>query len=334
MKRASRSSRIWFSRLGLTAVGFAAGMVLVECSLRPTRWSAREFYSSRGWLNPAYPQVVGQIQKNWAADFRKNSLSLRGAEPVHPSVIALGDSCTAGCFVRERETYAGLLQSRNVEVVNAGVPGYSSFQGLAWVRDSRVMDYRPKLVTIYYGWNDHWRAAFPESVFYRLRLAAPYSHLASWVLFKYEGSLNLNEKRFHYFPRVSLREYRSNLRELVRRARAVGAVVVLITAPIEPRMLPKPPDGRPRAPRGRFPDFMDHDAYVRATREVAAETGAGLVDFAAEYELRKTVNRDEFFEDFVHPNAKGHAVLAGMLRPWVECSQAHACPPHSSRAKK
>ncbi len=307
---------------------FVLAMAFSEAILSRTRWSARAFYfSNGGWNNPAYSQVVGGIEKNWAADFKKNSLSLRGSEPVHPLVIALGDSCTAGCYVSERETYVGRLTSRNVEVLNAGAPGYSSFQGLAWVRESRILDFHPKLVTIYYGWNDHWRAALPEHVFYWLRLIAPYSHLAAWLVLRYQITLsNIDARDHRYFAHVPLWEYKYNLRELVRLARAAGAVPVLITAPFEFR---RAPSIERMKNEGHFAEFMAHDDYVRATREVAAETGAGLVDFAAEYERRKTGDPNEFFGDFVHPNAKGHAMLAEMLRPWVECSLSAACPPRA-----
>ncbi|HXT01903.1 MAG TPA: GDSL-type esterase/lipase family protein [Elusimicrobiota bacterium] len=331
MKRGGSSSGRWFGRAALTALSFALGLALAEAALLPTRWSAREIYSrAGGWRHLEYGQAVGRVEKSWTADFRKNSLSLRGAEPVHPAIIALGDSCTAGCFVPERETYAGRLAAGGVEVLNAGIPGFSSYQGAAWVRDSKILDYHPKLVTIYYGWNDHWRAFLPERAFAWLREAAPYSHAASWILLRYERSLwQVDDTSHLFFSRVPLREYKANLRELVREARAAGAVAVLITAPIEPRNGPPVEELRKD---GRLPEFLDHEAYVGATREVAAETGAGLVDFAAEYERRKTADAREYFSDFVHPNAKGHALLAGLLRPWAACALAGSCPPRPEYA--
>jgi lysophospholipase L1-like esterase len=333
MKWGGSSAGRWAARVALTALGFLLGMALIEAALSPTRWSARTRYADAGgWRHPEYGQAVGAIQKGWAPDFRKNSLSLRGAEPVHPAVIALGDSCTAGCFVPERETYAGRLASPKVEVMNAGIPGFSSFEGAAWVRDSRILDYHPKLVTIYYGWNDHWRAFLPERAFSWLRRAAPYSHAATWILFRYERSLwDVDDTRHLDFPRVSLADYKADLRELVREAREAGAVAVLITAPVEPRIGPPLEELRRE---GRLPEFADHEAYVRATREVAAETGAGLVDFASEYERRKTRDPREYFGDFVHPNAKGHALLADLLRPWVACAVSGSCPAAPGYARR
>ena len=127
---------------------------------------------------------------------------------------------------------------------------------------------------------------------------------------------------------MPLREYRANLRELVDEARKAGAFPVLITAPVEARMGPSEEDLRLN---GRWAEMADHPAYARATREVAQETGAGLVNFAAEYERRRTDNPAEFFHDFVHPNGKGHQVLAELLRPWVACSMSGACAPSARR---
>ena len=42
---------------------------------------------------------------------------------------------------------------RTIEVIPLAVPGYSSHQGLAWMRRD-LARYRPDVVTLLYGWND------------------------------------------------------------------------------------------------------------------------------------------------------------------------------------
>lgn len=99
-------------------------------------------------------------------------------------------------------------------------------------------------------------------------------------------------------------------------AREAGAVPVLITAPYEIRLLP--PSTRP--------DKGDRLAlYNKAVRQVARETGAGLVDFEAVMNAARTDNPAYYFNDFVHFNARGHRLLADLLKPWVAC--ANGRPP-------
>lgn len=77
-------------------------------------------------------------------------------KPGPSRVACLGDSCTFGpAGGKPYPEILGALLGSEFEVVNAGVPGYSTFQGLRWYR-SRVEPLKPSVVTVYYGWNDHW----------------------------------------------------------------------------------------------------------------------------------------------------------------------------------
>jgi len=75
-------------------------------------------------------------------------------------LLCIGDSVTFGICVQRDETYparlGAALQSklrRPVEVINAGVPGYSSVQGLRYLR-RELLRYSPDLVVTYFGVND------------------------------------------------------------------------------------------------------------------------------------------------------------------------------------
>src|SRR5581483_5443556 len=121
---------------------------------------------------------------------------------------------------------------------------------------------------------------------------------------------------------VSVGAFKSNLKEMIRLSRAAGATVVLITAPSERRLTPGAPWFKTRG----IDEFDDHEKYVVAVREVARDTNTGLVDFAHEIERLRTDFSGEYFIDFVHPNAKGQQLLAGLLRPWVDCAMSKSCP--------
>ena len=108
---------------------------------------------------------------------KHNSLGYRGEEIVQPKpkgvfrIVALGGSTTYGEGVRNyKETYPYLLEKvlkkrfnySNVEVINAGVGGYNSWESLINLQ-FRVLDLNPDMIIIYHGTNDvHTRLVNPK----------------------------------------------------------------------------------------------------------------------------------------------------------------------------
>jgi lysophospholipase L1-like esterase len=75
-------------------------------------------------------------------------------------ILALGDSTTFGLGVEEDQTWPAVLQRLlqdglpgGVEVINAGVPGYTAYQGLRYF-EIRGAALRPDLVLATFGFND------------------------------------------------------------------------------------------------------------------------------------------------------------------------------------
>lgn len=75
-------------------------------------------------------------------------------------ILFLGDSCTYGYGVAHNVTFTevceSVLESRlksPVECINAGVPGYSLFQGSRYLV-TKGLSYEPDLVVLNFGWND------------------------------------------------------------------------------------------------------------------------------------------------------------------------------------
>ena len=99
-----------------------------------------------------------------AQGFRTPTVSLKKPAGVF-RIVCLGDSTTFGFNVEEVDTYPRVLErllaeanpGRRFEVLNFGVPGYSSRQGLELIRQD-VLQYEPDLVTFAFGTNDRfWR---------------------------------------------------------------------------------------------------------------------------------------------------------------------------------
>lgn len=97
-----------------------------------------------------------------------NSLGYRGDEIVQPKpdgvyrIVALGGSTTFGEYLQSHEeAYPHQLQTilrdtygyDNVEVINAGVPGYTTWESAVNLL-LRIPDLKPDMVIVYHGIND------------------------------------------------------------------------------------------------------------------------------------------------------------------------------------
>lgn len=73
-------------------------------------------------------------------------------------ILALGDSCTFGLGVDDAETWPSQLQDllgdiESARVTNAGVPGYTAYQGRRLL-ETRGDELKPDLVVATFGFND------------------------------------------------------------------------------------------------------------------------------------------------------------------------------------
>lgn len=239
-------------------------------------------------------------------------------------VIAVGDSVTFGGEV----SYPALLEKclgPSYEVINAGVPGYSSFQGLRLV-ETRLLGYKPDVLLVMYGWNDHWLAwGFSDSE-QRFSVADSSEHFSvlrnlkifqflSWLL---SGSKRATPKKF----RVPLSEYQANLRKIVALAKANSVELVLLTAPsaLKLGMVPdflfhlKFIDGDQREPQAQtaFKLKKLHESYNDVVRQIAMEdNNVKLVDISRQWDSMdiSKLFRDPS-KDVIHPNADGYRLIA------------------------
>jgi lysophospholipase L1-like esterase len=244
-------------------------------------------------------------------------------------IVCVGDSVTFGYRVprvylrRPREDpdwlpYPALLErwlraanpARAIEVIPLATPGYSSHQGLAWLRRD-IGWLQPDLVTVCFGWNDiDLRAASDAQTMstgwarVTARRVVSHSqallHASSWLRARRAAS----GVRPDTVRRVSPERFVANEMEMARLAREHGAGAVLIGAVYRDRVA-HPPEG----------DLIGADRA--ALREAAREAGVPFLEVKELTEDGYPANA-RLFEEHIHPNHRGHRLLAlallGFLR--------------------
>lgn len=310
----SRPALTVAANVALVIVSMALAIGLAEFGLRVAHFEYHLYPTVQfGWPDAtalrddyrADPDVI------WVTpDFdEKLDLARRG----HPAIVFMGDSCTEyGSYPwKTLERLQSAMPAIATGVV-LGVGGWSSEQGLTLLRRD-VLALKPTLVTIYYGWNDHWVALGPTdpdlTLAHRLLWLADHSRIAAlWMKFRMGVSGPISERP----NRVPIDRYRANLRDMIREAQASGILVVVITAPSnhvrghEPAYL-----------SNRFLRRVDelvplHQAYTEATRAVARDNGALLCDAAATFDGVES-RAPLFWADGIHLTETGNQVMADLL---------------------
>lgn len=242
-------------------------------------------------------------------------------------VVSLGDSCTAQGHPPYSERLDECLKAdppggREWEAVNLGVFGYSSAQGLAVYRrwGEKI---GANVVTIYFGWNDHWTE---HSVTDRQRMASRMGPIAAKNLEAFRKkriyvALSKAVSRMREggegrsagdarVPRVPPVEYASTLKRMIEEIRANGAAPLVLTAPRRSLTQTLVKSGHARSPEEAE---ALHDRYVELTRQVAEEEGAELLDLAAMV-AGSEYDEGYFMEDGIHwTDDKGIPLLAELI---------------------
>jgi lysophospholipase L1-like esterase len=244
-------------------------------------------------------------------------------------IVCLGDSVTFGYRVpvvwpERPENYAPdwlpypmLLErslraanpGRQIEVIALAVPGYTSYQGLAWLR--RDIEYlQPDIVTACFGWNDIGLRAQPDSVAMPvdwvhvtsrrlLSHSQALMHLKQWLQ---RRALEANSKApapAATIPRVPQAEYVQNLLEIARLGQRHDASVVII-APVYRDAVTNPPEA----------ELIK--AYRDRLRDATQQAGISYLEIE---ELTETNHPAtiKLFGELIHPNHEGHRLMATAL---------------------
>lgn len=210
------------------------------------------------------PGLWWKLRKNVTVSFLQkkvhtNKLGLRDSpQPENESatgstVLCLGDSSTFGWKVDFQNTYPYFLEqilrqeNARSRVLNAGVPGYTSYQSLK-LFEGIASKVNPDVVIIYSSNNENSLAQFSDLE--RANHSGPWIPMREFLSrflwyqflkeqlvppqpFKLTGSISL-EQILKKVPRVSRGDYGKNLAEIITLARANGIAPVLVTVPNNP----------------------------------------------------------------------------------------------------
>ena len=265
--------------------------------------------------------------------FSTNEAGLRHDGPVRRKprdgfrVLCVGDSVTWGYrvpvsfpqaplrFNRNHRPYPRLLEAklramlagRAVDVVTLAVPGYTSHQGLAWLR--RDIDrYDPDLVIICFGWNDTDVRAAPDSEtlpmgwLARMRrrlLGASRAMVAASRWIEDRRAAGKAATPPTSVPRISEAQYVENFRHMTDLVRRRGARPIVI-APIYRDAVTNRAHARRIA------------AHRRALADAMRDQGTPYLEIP---ELTEAAHPDNagLFGELIHPNHVGHRLMTTRL---------------------
>ena len=250
-------------------------------------------------------------------------------------IVALGDSVTFGYrvpvahsaekpadFDPEEKPYPPLLEQtlrakyagRNFEVLPLACPGYTSWQGNAWL-ERDIDRLKPDIVIACFGWNDVRAAGLPDRA---TMPASPGQAMVRSIMGRSQLLLSIAASAQHRQasttmaiqpePRSSDAEYVASFLKMAESCRKRG-VWFGIVLPVyrDPNTAGVDPDN-PEAPAdpaesGR----MTH--YREQLRKTAQAANIPVLEIPELFESAWPGNRDLFGER-IHPNAAGHRLMA------------------------
>jgi len=270
------------------------------------------------------PNLIWRPKKNFnvfnAQGFRGEELS----EPKQPNeyrIFTIGDSNTLGWRVDDKNrgsnwpanlfellpkptdpTIVTTKPVKRYSVTNAGIWGYSSYQGLQQLKE--IVAYKPDLVTISFGSNDAMLVTIPdtqftstlfESIIGRTRIGQLMIQLYDNIE---AGAQDVDDGVLVH--RVSPDEYRANLCEMARICKENGIECVLLTRPF-------------------IGDCEDHinpelwwkwfaPQYVDATIEAGREADVMVIDVNSHFK-----DRPDLFADESHFTEQGNRLAAKFI---------------------
>jgi lysophospholipase L1-like esterase len=336
-------------RLATGAVALAvlvATLVLCEGMLRVVHFSTRVATSSNSmWKWIVYdPIALRRNKPNFIQDdVRINSLGFRGDEisrckpPGTLRIVCIGDSTTFGVWresqlsMRFTVNYPAALQRRlraagdeRVEVVNAGVLGYTTAEALALYM-SRILALDPDVITVRLGNNDHTLLGSPEipplageREYEIMRLLPAPAYRLDLTLLAFDAFRRVQAARSQPRPgekHVPLPQFERNLHRFIDESRAHDVRIAFLDFPLrELERGPTPDEHLPNYftdARNLEEVHAEHARYQDVVVRVAEVSGTPFI--RTNEALRAAPTPVFSAWDVSHPTAEGGEIIAQVL---------------------
>ena len=229
--------------------------------------------------------------------------------PDTTRIICMGDSTTAGyhmlpkgcSFPEQLDMLLTNSCNSKIDVINAGVGGYSSYQGLIFLK-KHILNYKPSIITIKFGCNDA-ASAFPlpdKDISIKkehMIISKALNHSRIYQLIWFLKTVKINKYYSQHSSelpqRVNCKDYRENINEIVTIAKNNGIKIILITNPT------------------RNPDLLVQ-RYNKILRDIAKSQNVLLINADLIFKDLGEKSKDLFY-DSGHLKAEGEEIIAAKL---------------------
>jgi lysophospholipase L1-like esterase len=284
----------------------------------------RNLIEGAGQLGIAEQEIILRVNRNGYKGPELDSSHSR------PRILAIGDSCTFGTWfdyysyprsLERAMVRRGLL----VEVVNAGVGGYSPVNALARIGEFKEL--RPEITIVYIGWNALWDGGKPLRSIWESFATVRLVQALRWrwstrgrsdreLALEQWSKLKVPDPDA---PEVGALQHHSpsflpDVEEIIVAMRSQGSRVFVATLP--GLYVSGEPISREALEKGHLPRYTDNpyvaaalaDAYNTRLRSLARKEATGLIDLA-EWSRKALRPRHDYFTDSVHLTPQGQQAI-------------------------
>lgn len=268
-------------------------------------------------LRPSQTFTKKYFHDRFSGIYEINSFGLRGDNFALEKkkgafrVICLGDSITFGWRVDHKDTYPKKLEEilkvnfpeKDIEVINAGVVGYSSLQGLHFL-ERDILKFNPDILIVYFGVNDGDNAVYFSDKYLSVKSDSAISadsFLSRFKSYRFlkHSLLNSIGKRRHYKEenyggfRISSQDYRLNMEDFILLAKNKNIPIIIIVPILYEN------------------GFVQKNPRYDITRSLNIRTtGKNIKYINLLPAFKKFRKQKSLFSDNSHPTKEGHDIIA------------------------